>query len=171
MNKIIKGLIIEIFFFSLVIVGSIFTFPNLKEENLKKTEAILAYSNKLSINKVDENNYNLFPMTDEYAINNLKYNTLKVTNMVNKDIDYELFLVIDKKSTLNVENIRIKVDDKIDYISNTLSYEDEDCFYYLLSTKKINNNSYNMINYIIWLDDKTQNVNGNLNYAFEVREI
>ena len=171
MNKQINGLIIEIFFFSLIVIGYILTFPNLKEDNLKKTEAILAYSNKLTINTLEENNYDLFPMTDEYAINNLKVNTLKIDNVSSKGVNCELLLKVSKNSTLDIGNLKIKIDDKIDYISNAFSYEDGEYYYYLLNTKMIDGNDYNIVSYIIWLSSDTKNVNGSLTYAFEVIEI
>jgi len=171
MNKEMKSLIMEIFFFTFIIVISIPIWSSLNEDNLNKTEAMLSYSSNLTIDKIVDNNYNLYPMTDSYAIDNLDNNVLRISNVSNKKIMYELLFMIDNKSTLSIDNFKMKVNDKILSIKDNYLYCDDTYCYYLLDTFEIDKNNYNNIDYMLWLGEKTANINGTLTYAFETREI
>lgn len=70
MDKEVKGLLYEIVVLCFIIIISLIIWPNLKEEHLKKTEAVMSYVSNLSIDFVNIEEYYLFPMTDEYAITN-----------------------------------------------------------------------------------------------------
>ena len=70
MDKEVKGLLYEIVVLCFIIIISLIIWPNLKEEHLKNTEAVMSYVSNLSIDIVNKEEYYLFPMTDEYAITN-----------------------------------------------------------------------------------------------------
>ena len=171
MNKEIRHLVIEIIVFAVVAIGSIPIWSGLSEDNLKTTQGLLAYSSNLTIDKVTDNNYTLFPMTDEYAINNLEVNTLKINNVSNKKLNYKLVFNVDNTSTLDISSFKIKVNDKIIKISdNYLSCDEEYC-YYLLDTLEITSKKDTNVDYILWLDENTTTVNGNIIYSFSANEI
>ena len=130
MVKEVKGLLLEIFILSFIIVMSILLCPNLKEEHLKKTEAVMSYVSNLSINVVNRNEYYLFPMTDEYAIDNLEKNTIKVSNYNDDNKEYSLYLKVDKNSTTDINSLNFMFNDKIIDFNEIYSYEDENYIYY-----------------------------------------
>lgn len=171
MDKKKKKLIIEIFFFIIVIISTIPVWKILEDNNIKTTNAMLAYSSNITVDKIKDYNYNLFPMTDEYAINNLENSTLRINNIGKNDITGELLLKVFKTSQLDISNFKVKIGDKIiDVENNYLSCDEEYC-YYLLDTVEIKAKNNLDVDYLIWLDENATNISGSITYCFEVSEI
>ena len=166
MNKEIKGLLFEISVLSFIIIINIIIWPSLKEEHLKKTDAVMSYVSNLSIDFVNNEEYYLFPMTDEYAINNLKKNTIKVTNYNNNYREYSLYLKEDKSSTINIDSLTFMFNDKIVDFNEIYSYEDENYIYYKVYNNNIKNIEY--VDYVFWLKSDSEITNVNFIYSFEV---
>lgn len=166
MFKEVKGLLFEISILSFIIVMSILLCPNLKEEHLKKTEAVMSYVSDLSINVVNRKEYYLFPMTDEYAINNLEKSTIKVSNYNDDNKQYSLYLKVDKNSTINVDKLNFMFNDKIIDFNETYSHQDENYVYYQVYQNNVR--EYDYIDYIFWLKEDSEITNVNFIYSFEV---
>ena len=130
MNKEVMGLLYEIMALSFIIIINLIIWPNLKEEHLKKTEAVMSYVSNLSIDVVNKEEYYLFSMTDEYAINNLKKNTIKVTNYNNNYKEYSLYLKVDKSSTTDINSLKFMFNNEIIDFNEIYSYDDENYVYY-----------------------------------------
>lgn len=166
MNKEVKGLLYEIMVLSFIIIINLIMWPNLKEEYLKKTEAVMSYISNLSIDIVNKEEYYLFPMTDEYAIDNLEKNTIKVSNYNNSYRQYSLYLKVDKSSTTDKDSLKFMFNDKIIDFNEIYSYEDENYIYYQVYNNNIKDVDY--IDYIFWLKEDSEITNFKFIYSFEV---
>lgn len=166
MNKEIKGLLIEIIILSFIIVINVIFWPNLREEHLKKTEAMMGYISNLSIDIIsDEENY-LLPMSDEYAINNLKRNIIEIKNYDNNFKNYTLYLRIDKDYTIDIKKVNFMFNNKIINLENTYFHENNNYVYYNVYNGNIKDKEY--IKYICWLKKDSVINSNNFNYSFEV---
>lgn len=124
-NKLIISKIIEIMFSIAFIVVSIPLITNLNNSNALKEAA--AYD-KISYNslKIDNPiNYDMYPMTNEDAINNLIPCKLTISNESNTSEKYTLILKISKKSTMDYKYLNISVDNEI-YSLEELKYDEDD---------------------------------------------
>lgn len=166
MNKEVKGLLYEIVTLCFIIIINLIIWPNLKEEHLKKTEAVMSYVSNLSIDIVNKEEYYLFPMTDEYAITNLKKNTIKVTNYNNSYKQYSLYLKVDKSSTTDIESLKFMFNNVIIDFNEIYFYEDENYIYYQVYNNNIKDIDY--IDYIFWLNSDSQLTNVNFTYSLQV---
>ena len=166
MNKEVKGLLYEIMVLSFIIIINLIMWPNLKEEYLKKTEAVMSYISNLSIDIVNKEEYYLFPMTDEYVIDNLEKNTIKVSNYNNSYRQYSLYLKVDKSSTTDKDSLKFMFNDKIIDFNEIYSYEDENYIYYQVYNNNIKDVDY--IDYIFWLKEDSEITNFKFIYSFEV---
>ena len=166
MNKEVRGLLYEIMVLSFIIIINLIMWPNLKEEYLKKTEAVMSYISNLSIDIVNKEEYYLFPMTDEYVIDNLEKNTIKVSNYNNSYRQYSLYLKVDKSSTTDKDSLKFMFNDKIIDFNEIYSYEDENYIYYQVYNNNIKDVDY--IDYIFWLKEDSEITNFKFIYSFEV---
>ena len=123
----------------------------------------MSYVSNLSIDFVNKEEYYLFPMTDEYAITNLKKNTVKVTNYNNSYRQYSLYLKVDKSSTTDIDSLKFMFNDKIIDFNEIYSYEDETYIYYQVYNNNIKDIDY--IDYIYWLNSESKITNVNFTYS------
>jgi len=166
MNKEIRGILCEIIFVCTIMVTSIIVCPMLVEANMKETQNIMKYANNLTINIKENNNYYLYPMTDEYAQNNLETNVIEIVNLDKKEKEYNLYLKVDKSSTMNIDNLKFSFNGNINKLNELYEYEDDNYTYYKVFDNKIENKDY--INYIFWLDADSKMNSTNLIYNFEI---
>ena len=166
MGKELKGILGEILIVIFIIVISIILFPNLSEEKLKKTEAIMSYVNNLSINVINKEDYFLFPMTDEYAITNLKRNTIEIKNNDNTKKEYILFLKVNKNYTNDINSLNFMFNDNIINFDKVYSYDDDIYVYYQVYNNSIKDDDY--IDYIYWIKSDNEMTNINFTYSFEI---
>jgi len=140
--------------------------PILVEANMKETENIMKYANNLTMSIKESDNYYLYPMTDEYAQNNLENNVIEIVNLDKKEKEYNLYLKVDKSSTMNIDSLKFSFNGNITKLNDLYEYEDDNYNYYKINDNKIENKDY--INYIFWLDaDSTMNYSS-LIYKFEI---
>lgn len=166
MEKEVRGLLLEIVAFTFIIIINIIVWTNLKEEHLKKTEVVMNYVNNLSIKTVNKEDYYLFPMTDEYAIDNLRRNTIEIKNNDNVNKEYILFLKIDKNYIDNINSLKFMFNNNIIDFNDAYSYEDDNYVYYQVYNNKVKNNDY--VDYIYWIKSDNENMNINFKYSFEI---
>lgn len=168
MNKEIRILIGEIITVFLLCTSVIVYFNNKIEQKLTIDNDYYAYAlTNLNIEEKENYKYNFYPMTDEYAIANLK-DSIFVINNYGVTTNYQLIFVVSKDSTINIENMKLRINDKIITLNN-YDYEDEFNFYYNIEKGVIDKMDSIDINYRVWLDEKTDILTGNiLKYYFEV---
>ena len=166
MEKEVRGLLLEIVALVFIIIITIIVWPNLKEEHLKKTEVVMNYVNNLSIKTVNKEDYYLFPMTDEYAIDNLRRNTIEIKNNDNVNKEYILFLKIDKNYIDNINLLKFMFNNNIIDFNDAYSYEDDNYVYYQVYNNNVKNNDY--VDYIYWIKSDNENMNINFKYSFEI---
>lgn len=171
MKEIIRP-IIEIIFIFIFLVCSLFYCTYLAKVETQSQDMLYEYNQnlKLAIASEGDNNKLLFPMTDNYAINNLDATIINVNNLTNTEVNYCLLLKVRKDSDLDYHILKIKVDNEIKYLKNLYVYEDEDYFYFDIKDSNIidaNNTSFMM-----WISDEASNYNGgSINYSFTVQNI
>ena len=166
MEKEVRGLLLEIVALVFIIIITIIVWPNLKEEHLKKTEVVMNYVNNLSIKTVNKEDYYLFPMTDEYAIDNLRRNTIEIKNNDNVNKEYILFLKIDKDCIDNINSLKFMFNNNIIDFNDVYSYEDGNYVYYQVYNNDVKDNDY--VDYIYWIKSDNENMNINFKYSFEI---
>ena len=164
MNDSIGKIVFEMIITIIFLIVSIPLFDKIRDNNNKGQE-LLKYSSNYAINLEKGDNDKLFPMSDEYALNNISPSKIAITNN-NKNRDkYVLYLSIDKKSTLDTGKLRVRVNNEIHDLSNLYSYEDENNVYYTLTK----NNTSNELVFNIWINDTVKDLsNDNLIYNFVV---
>lgn len=166
MEKEVRGLLLEIVALTFIIIITIIVCPNLKKEHLKETEVVMNYVNNLSIKTVNQEDYYLFPMTDEYAIDNLRRNTIEIKNNDNVNKEYILFLKIDKNYIDNINSLKFMFNNNIIDFNDAYSYEDDNYVYYQVYNNNVKNNDY--VDYIYWIKSDNENMNINFKYSFEI---
>ena len=166
MEKEVRGLLLEIVALTFIIIITIIVCPNLKKEHLKETEVVMNYVNNLSIKTVNQEYYYLFPMTDEYAIDNLRRNTIEIKNNDNVNKEYILFLKIDKNYIDNINSLKFMFNNNIIDFNDAYSYEDDNYVYYQVYNNNVKNNDY--VDYIYWIKSDNENMNINFKYSFEI---
>jgi len=135
---------------------------SLNSENVKM--------NSLSL-EIIENNYDmLYPMTDNYAKNNLEGIVLNISNYNKNDINCRLLMVLEKDKDLEYNNLKIKVDEEIFSLDNRYVYEDDDFLYFDLTHREVDKNEN--INFAMWLDENTKDLSKySFTYNFLVEKI
>lgn len=168
MNKENKLLIGEIVISILLCVILIIYLNNKIEQKLVIDSDYYAYAlNNLKIEEKESNKYNLYPMTDNYAEENLKDNIFTINNYGDTR-KCKLMFIVSKSSTINTKNINLKINNKI-FSLNNYNYEDENYFYYFIGEETINKKSSLDINYCLWLNEETDELVGNVfKYYFDV---
>ena len=163
MNKEIFKIFIEIFICLVVILVAIFVFPNLEDKYNKEKSIVESLNNNLAI-KLTDYGEKWFPMTDEYAINNLVSNKIEISNCGKRSSDYSLYLRIDRDSTVKDSELKILFNNKIYDLDSLYNYADSNYNYYILYNSNIDD--YELLEYNIYLKDNAM-MNGNsLSYAF-----
>ena len=166
-NKLIIAKIIEI---NIVVIFLIFSFPiwqNIhKEQEIANSVALTGYTFVEVANPID---YIMYPMSDEKATKSLKPCHLTVKNDIEQDIDYTLALRISKKSTMDLNNLNILINDKVDNLTNLKKLEEQDYIYFIIDSNNLvrQENEYDVI---FWLNENTQNLamNQELMFSFEI---
>ncbi len=166
-NKLIISKIVEI---NIVVIFLIFSFPiwqNIhKEQEIANSVALTGYTFVEVANPID---YVMYPMSDEKAVRYLKPCHLTVKNDMEQDIDYTLALRISKESTLDLNNLNILINDKVDNLINLNSLEEQDYTYFIIDSNNLikNENEYDVI---FWLNENTQNLamKQELIFSFEI---
>ena len=165
MNKEIFNLISEILLCFIIIIGTIFIFPNFEKNFQKEKQKIEILNKNLSI-KLINNEEKWFPMTDEYAVNNLISNEIKISNYGKNSSQYSLYLKINKDSSIRDNELKIIFNNKIYNLEELYEYTYLEYNYYNLYNSNIID--YELLEYNIYLKDSATMIDNNLLYSFEI---
>ena len=165
MNKEIFNLISEILLCFIIIIGTIFIFTNFEKNFQKEKQKIEILNKNLSI-KLINNEEKWFPMTDEYAVNNLISNEIKISNYGKNSSQYSLYLKINKDSSIRDNELKIIFNNKIYNLEELYEYTDLEYNYYNLYNSNIID--YELLEYNIYLKDSATMIDNNLLYSFEI---
>ncbi len=166
-NKLIIAKIAQI---NVIILFLIFSFPIWKhihqEQEIADTVALTGYT---FIEEKNPINYVMYPMSDEKAISSLKPCHLTVKNDLKEDIDYTLALSISKESTMNLNNLNILINDRVDKLTNLKCVEEYDYIYFILDNDNLINQK-NEYDVIFWLNEDTSDLamEQELIFSFEI---
>lgn len=141
LNKMIRTKVLEIFFVILFIIGTYIPWNSL---HTSETYELLKRPNPTSYAYVDVikyNNYEMYPMKDDTAIKMLMPNSLQVINSTYLDSGYSLGIRIKKESTLDYKTIKISFHEKVFYLKEFFTKEDENYYYFLLEQGSIKANT------------------------------
>ena len=143
-NKEITKCIIEIITLIFIVI---FTYPVLHMigesegakiaeyyDNYEASDVTLYYEKKADLN-------NLYPVTNEYALNNLDYSIINVINNTKENKKYNLMLIVEKNSTLDTNYLMININGKTLKLSDCYYTENKYITYYLIDSNTIKTNS------------------------------
>ena len=136
-NHLILKKIIEIVF----VVGFVFYSTSLW--NLKENKNIFAsvfYYNNFNYTKMEIENtidYNMYPMSDSNALENLSPCSIKIINETSNPEFYLLTLKISKNSTLDYHYLHISLGSKIYSLEDLEMKEEQDSYYFILDEDTI----------------------------------
>lgn len=131
--------------------------------NYRASEVTLYYEKKADLN-------NLYPVTNEYALNNLDYSIINVINNTKENKKYNLMLIVEKNSTLDTNYLMININGTTLKLSDCYYAEDDYITYFLIDTNMIEKNSINSNKIYIWLNKEASNneQNKTLNIHFTI---
>lgn len=100
---------------------------------------------------------NLFPVTEEYALNNFEKSIINVVNNTNENKVYNLVLIIEKNSTLDTKYLKININGKTYKLDDLYYTENNYVKYFIIDNNTVKKESINYNNIYIWLDYETPN--------------
>jgi len=159
-NKKIRGLLLE-----LVFVTIIFTLAFSLWINPNTTMAAFASSNGDQTVLLEEVKplrlENIYPISDNTAINEGEKGLFRLTNNSNVNSKYSIIYRIYNTSTLNYEFLKYQliIDNKsfVDFLSNVQINEENNYIDFVLYNGEIDKNSEKTYEYTMWLDSKVGN--------------
>lgn len=161
-NRMIRNTILEI---ALVISGVFLSIPLWQSFNLGEYETVAYYYDNISYTNLeisDLSDYVLFQTTDDLAINNIKPIDISLSNDTNTIENYSLWMIIDKNSTLNYNNLKICYNNEVSYLNEKKTVEDDKYYYILLDEGNITAEIINS-KLQIWIDS---NINEDITDRF-----
>ncbi len=117
---------------------------------------------------VESNNDMLYLMTDEYAINDMVADNIKISSNSNNSSDYKLYLRLDNNSTLDDDSLKVLVNDKEYKLSDLYDYAVDGYRYYYIYNDEID--KVDNISFKLWLSNSLVDdiVGDSLIYSFVV---
>lgn len=100
----------------------------------------------------------LIMVEDERAMELIAPTDINLRNRNDETKKYELLLLVDKKSTISYEYLRVSLDKEIYNINELEMFEDNDNYYFLLVEEKLEAYSSTTKQARIWLDEDTKNL-------------
>lgn len=159
-NKNIIRLIVEIIITISLVFISIPVWNNIN--NNTSYASMADYYNtgsyeKLSIYKIqDMDTKTMIPTSDNEALK--KQGTIiAIRNGSNYNISYNLYLKISKNSTINKNNLKISVNDKIYNLSKLYKKDNDKYYFYILDNNTVKKNMGNKYDIKLWLNETTGN--------------
>jgi hypothetical protein len=146
-----RSLIREIVFTIFAVIISIPVWLNLDVDAIKEAQKYDNYNyvEYELLNKVD---YNLEAVSDDYALRNLETEDLIVYNGSVLEEEYKVLFKISKNSTASIDNLKLSVNQKVNYLKDHESYEDADYYYYVIDADTIMGTAYKY-SFSIWNDE------------------
>lgn len=170
-NKNVKVLVNDLIIILFLLFLTITIIPKIVGNKKVLADTLINYSSPLALTIVEKSNNELYPMTDNYAINNLNKSTICITNSSNREINYQLLLKVNKESSIGLNNLKLRIGNNITKLDN-YQYEDEGNYYYSVYSSKLGREDNTNVDYLIWLDENTSIITGNnLIYSFEIKSI
>lgn len=100
----------------------------------------------------------LIIISDEMAFEQINSTTISFKNRNGYKKDFNLYILVDKKSTVPYEYIRVSINDKIYNLSTLEVEEDEYNYYFKLESKSLEAYKDENIEARIWLSTDSQNL-------------
>lgn len=155
MDKKVKRLFISMIITFILVFSSI----PLWEYASGKKGAILAQSNNdLKITVVIGEFPQLLIIEDDRALDYIKPTKLSLRNKNDEEKKCELLMLIDKKSTIDYNYIRISVDNKIYKLNELVKVEDNENYYFVLGEYSIKAYSDKLVEVRLWLGEETDKI-------------
>ncbi len=155
-NKLIRRQILEIIF----MIGFVMVSTSLwKSSNAEHLLSMVSSTTTLSYTSLQIENpieYEMFPMHNQYALQNLQPCVVIVSNDTYTEEDYMLVLKIDKSSTLDYQLLNLAIDGEIFSLKDMSLLEEYENYYFVLdeNTLKGNRKTYNIQ---LWMDESAGN--------------
>lgn len=167
-NKLIIKKIAEITF---VVAFMLFTIPfchKLRDKvSIAKSYDNIIYTS-LTVN--DDIKYDMYPMHNDYALENVKPATLTVTNDTYTKENYTINLMINKNSTLDYNLINIAINNEIYSLSKMNKIEDNDSYIFPIINSDIVS-TVQKYEFKLWINDSAsdeiQGTNLELSFSLE----
>ena len=165
MNKEVRSLVMEISFIVLLLVICIPFFVNASSNYNNSLKRIV--NDDIVITNMVHNSFGLSALSDEDVLNMSNDNLFSIVNKKDKEYKYSLYLRVNKDSTIDVDKVKIKLDNEIFNLKDIYDSEDDKYYYYLLKSDKILDEVD--FSYLVYLDNDTTNYgNNSLTYSFMV---
>ncbi len=165
MNKEVRSLVMEISFIVLLLVICIPIFVNASSNYNNSLKRIV--NDDIVITNMVHNSFGLSALSDEDVLNMSNDNLFSIVNKKDKEYKYSLYLRVNKDSTIDVDKVKIKLDNEIFNLKDIYDSEDDKYYYYLLKSDKILDEVD--FSYLVYLDNDTTNYgNNSLTYSFMV---
>ncbi len=166
-TKIIHIKIMEIFMVIAFVIGSYFIWNSLnKSELFELLENNHLPTSYAYIEVLTENQYNMYPMQDEEAMNNLLPNSIQMINNTYFNTEYALGIKVKKTSTLDYQNLKISIQNKASYLKDYYVAEDNLFYYFKLEEGSLQAKT---IKYDIklWLDIEANKETSGTSFEYE----
>lgn len=155
MDKSIKKIVISVILTVLLVLVSV----PLWNYSASKKGAILAgsyadLSIAVEVGKIDS----LIIIEDSRAFSYIMPTEVSLRNRNEYEKEYELLFLVDKKSTISYEYIKVSVGDKIYNINELDMIEDKDNYYFILESSKLAAYSEEVKWVRIWLSEELENI-------------
>lgn len=163
----IRSTILEI---ALVISGVFLSIPLWQSFNLDEYETVAMQYDNMSYTDFeisDLSDYTLYQTSDDLAIKHLKTININMNNNSNTKENYNLWMIVDKDSTLDYNYLKINYNNEISYLNEHKTIEDEKYFYILLDEGSIIANNINT-ELQIWIDSGTKEDITNKYLSFDI---
>ena len=165
MNKEVRSLVMEISFIVLLLVICIPIFVNASSNYNNSLKRIV--NDDIVITNMVHNSFGLSALSDEDVLNMSNDNLFSIVNKKDNEYKYSLYLRVNKDSTIDVDKVKIKLDNEIFNLKDIYDSEDDKYYYYLLKSDKILDEVD--FSYLVYLDNDTTNYgNNSLTYSFMV---
>ena len=165
MNKEVKSIVIEISFIVLLLVICVPIFVSASSNYNNSLEKIS--NDDIIITNMEHNSFGLYVLSDEEVLNKSNDNLFSIVNKKDKEYDYDLYLRVRKNSTIDISKVKIKFNNEILTLNDIYDREDDNYYYYLLKSDKINDEVD--FSYLVYLDDNSTDYgNNSLTYSFLV---
>lgn len=155
-NMLIATKVIEIIFVCAFIFISIPLWQRMSDVSNLSTAISNNGLTYTGLSVENELNYNMYPMTTEDALNNLKSSKLIVRNDSLTSEEYTVLLTISKQSTLDYNCLNIAIDDLVMPLNSMNMNEDEENYSFIIDTNNLKGEQKEYL-IKIWMDENTGN--------------
>lgn len=169
-NRMISRTIAEIVIVIALVIASIPVWNRLELNDYK--EVAMYYDNMESnyLEVSDFSDYVLHQANDIDAVNSVKPITLTIANEPNKNEEYAVWMIVSKNSTIDLDAIKINIDNDINKLTDLEMYEDETYCYFLLFEGHMSE-QFTSKDVQLWIDNETKLDIANKHLQFDFKNI